>query len=198
MQPAENGTHPFGEHKLHGVGLLRLAPARSECQRRRGLFKSFFCRPGIGYLALPITPSTYQSKLPILSPPQDSPAAIFVAPVLSTTGPVNGLNPFSTFSAAAVTVARTSLGTAAPNGAMAIIEPRPCRTIAGLNVPAITLLAVSVINGPQVKPSPVSQPLGASAMASIDWKPIEYLPRLSAAWSTGAGESTSMVTTSAP
>src|SRR5271154_5571990 len=194
MQPAENGTHPFGEHKLHGVGLLGLAPAKSGCQRRRRLFKSFFCRSLAGYLALPITPSTYQSKLPILSPPQDSPAGILVAPVLSTTGPVNGLNPFSTLSAAAVTMARTSAGTSAPNGATAIIEPRPCLTIAGLNVPAITLLAVSVMNGPQVKPKPVSQPLGASAMASIDWKPIEYAPRLSATWITVAGESTCMVT----
>jgi hypothetical protein len=25
MQPAQDGTEPFGEHKLHGVGFLRLA-----------------------------------------------------------------------------------------------------------------------------------------------------------------------------
>ena len=35
-------------------------------------------------------------------------------------------------------------------------------------------------------------------LAAIDWKPIEYLPRLSAVCSTVAGESTCMVTTSAP
>ena len=53
------------------------------------------------------------------------------------------------------------------------LNPSPRRTMAGLNVPAITALAVCVMNGPQVKPSPVSQPFGASCRASTDWKPIE-------------------------
>src|SRR5258708_1862266 len=80
-----------------------------------------------------------------------------------------GLKPFPILSAAAVTSSRTSPGTAAPNGATAIIpSPRPCRTIAGLKVPAITLFAVAAMNGPQVNPSPVSQPFGASCRASMD------------------------------
>src|ERR1700733_3894577 len=40
MQPAEDGTHPFGEHELHDVGLLRL-PAGLPCQTRRDVFKHF-------------------------------------------------------------------------------------------------------------------------------------------------------------
>jgi len=64
-----------------------------------------------GYLALPITPSTYQSKSPILPPSQDSPALIRITPVLSVTGPVKGLKPFAILSAAAVTRSRTSGGT---------------------------------------------------------------------------------------
>ena len=43
------------------------------------------------YLALPTTPATYQSKLPILSPPQASPSLMRSVPVLSVIGPVNGL-----------------------------------------------------------------------------------------------------------
>src|SRR5580704_12605007 len=154
---------------------------------RRRCFAARYLRPG--YLALPMTPSAYQSKSPIFSPPKDWPAGMRTAPALSVTGPVNGLKPCSTWSAEAVTSFCTSGDTPAPNGATAIIWPSPSRTIAGLNVPFITLFAVSVMNGPQVKPSPVIQYFGASCLASIDWNPIEYFPRLSAAWMMVAGES---------
>jgi hypothetical protein len=46
---------------------------------------------GHRYFALPMTPATYQSKSPILSPPQASPSLIRITPALSAIGPVNGL-----------------------------------------------------------------------------------------------------------
>src|SRR5579862_4287826 len=61
--------------------------------RRRGLRHVLPRIEGIGhgYLALPITPSTYQSRSPILSPPKDSPSLSLTTPVLSVSGPVKGL-----------------------------------------------------------------------------------------------------------
>ena len=101
-------------------------------------------------------------------------------PVLSMIGPVKGLKPLATLSAAAATAACVASGdTAGRTARSRSSSPRPSRTMAGLKFPAITLFAVSVMNGPQVKPRPVIQPLGASARASIDWKPIDRTPRLS-------------------
>src|SRR5271169_6436439 len=115
-------------------------------------------------------------------------------------GPVNGLKSFATLSADAVTSFLTSDGTAGPKGAMATIPPgpRPQCTDCALKVPAMTLFATSVKNGAQVKPSPVIHPLGASARASTDWKPMDIAPRASAVWMTVAGESTCIATTSHP
>src|ERR1700736_6368683 len=87
------------------------------------LILRILCPADTGYFALPITPSTYQSKLPILSPPQDSPSLIRTTPLLSVTGPVKGLKPPLILAAEASTSARTSGGTAGPKGATPII---PC------------------------------------------------------------------------
>ena len=128
----------------------------------------------VGYFALPITPSTYQSKLPILSPPQD-----FAGRDTYHAGIV-GDRAGERIEALADLVgggdhegAHIGRHRPAERRDRHHPWPSPSRTIAGLNVPAITLFAVAVMNGPQVKPSPVIQPFGASARAAIDWKPIE-------------------------
>ena len=118
--------------------------------------------------AFPITPATYQSKLPDLAPaaPGFCPPLDAARPrnCFDAFGPVKGFDPFSTLSAAASRLAHLLRNRGAQ---WPIIWPRPSRSSRPV-LRSITLLAVAVTNGPQVEPRPAYPAFRRSARASID------------------------------